>query len=94
MCALLIVVIYGAIGRFGTTFVQPFIMSTARWSLSSEKLTGSGNELRAPNGWISWHKRLGRFVDQRTFYHNEGLAITQDAANASAASCSMASSDC
>tara|TARA_B100000676_G_scaffold261025_1_gene271125 strand:+ start:9390 stop:10943 length:1554 start_codon:yes stop_codon:yes gene_type:complete len=82
---LLLVMIYGAIGRFGTTFVQPFIMSTALRSLSAEKLNagaGTVNFVRQTGGSLGTNAWVV-FVDQRTFYHNEGLAMTQDASNAS-----------
>ncbi|MEC8172225.1 MAG: hypothetical protein VX090_02490, partial [Pseudomonadota bacterium] len=69
----------------GTTFVQPFIMSTALRSLSSEKLNagaGTVNFVRQTGGSLGTNAWVV-FVDQRTFYHNEGLAMTQDASNAS-----------
>jgi hypothetical protein len=77
--------IYGAIGRFGTTFVQPFLMTTALRSLQPEKLNagaGTANFIRQTGGSLGTNAWVV-FVDQRTFYHSESFAFTQDPANAS-----------
>jgi DHA2 family multidrug resistance protein len=82
---LVIVMIYGAIGRFGTTFVQPFIMNTALRSLPPERLNdgaGTVNFVRQTGGSLGTNAWVV-FVDQRTFYHNESLTMTQDASNSS-----------
>ena len=80
---LLIVMIYGAIG------VWDHVRATVHHEhgfailvVGEIECRRRHRELRTPNGWISWHNHLGVFVDQRTFY-NEGLAMTQDASNAS-----------
>ena len=82
---LYIVMIYGAIGRFGTTFVQPFLMNTALRSLPQEKLnsgTGTVNFIRQTGGSLGTNAWVV-FVDQRTFYHSEGFAFTQNPSNSS-----------
>jgi len=80
----ILIIIFGAIGRFGTTFVQPFIMNTALRSLPPEKLNagaGTVNFVRQTGGSLGTNAWVV-FVDQRTFYHNEALAATQDPGNA------------
>ena len=82
---LVIVMIYGAIGRFGTTFVQPFLMNTALRALPSEKLNagaGTVNFIRQTGGSLGTNAWVV-FVDHRTFYHSDGFAMTQNASNAS-----------
>lgn len=81
----LLVILFGAIGRFGTTFVQPFIMTTALKSLPPEKLNagaGTVNFVRQTGGGLGTNAWVV-FVDQRTYYHNDALAVTQDPSNAS-----------
>ena len=80
----LLVIFFGAIGRFGTTFVQPFIMNTALGSLPPEKLNGGAgtvNFVRQTGGALGTNAWVV-FVDQRTYYHNDALAATQNPANA------------
>ena len=75
----LLVIFFGAIGRFGTTFVQPFIMNTALRSLPPEKLNagaGTVNFVRQTGGALGTNAWVV-FVDQRTFYHNDALTATQ-----------------
>ncbi|MDD9924214.1 MAG: MFS transporter, partial [Rhodospirillaceae bacterium] len=82
--SLFVVMVYGAIGRFGTTFVQPFLMNTALRTLPSTKLNagaGTVNFVRQTGGSLGTNAWVV-FVDQRTFYHSDGFAVTQDASNA------------
>lgn len=81
---LYVVMFYGAIGRFGTTFVQPFLMNTALRSLEREKLNagaGTVNFVRQTGGSLGTNAWVV-FVDQRTFFHSDGFAATQDSSNA------------
>jgi predicted MFS family arabinose efflux permease len=82
---LYIIMIYGAVGRFGTTFVQPFLMNTALRALPPEKLNagaGTVNFIRQTGGSLGTNAWVV-FVDQRTFYHSESFTLTQDSSNAS-----------
>jgi len=82
--SLFVVMVYGAIGRFGTTFVQPFLMNTALRTLPSAKLNagaGTVNFVRQTSGSLGTNAWVV-FVDQRTFYHSDGFAVAQDASNA------------
>ncbi|MGY8937675.1 MAG: DHA2 family efflux MFS transporter permease subunit [Alphaproteobacteria bacterium] len=82
---LYIVMIYGAIGRFGSTFVQPFLMNTALRSVPPEKLNagaGTVNFIRQTGGSLGTNAWVV-FVDQRTFYHSEGFTLTQNPSNSS-----------
>ncbi|PPR56228.1 MAG: hypothetical protein CFH10_02349, partial [Alphaproteobacteria bacterium MarineAlpha4_Bin2] len=79
----LLVIIFGAIGRFGTTFVQPFIMNTALRSLPPERLNagaGTVNFVRQTGGALGTNAWVV-FVDQRTYYHNDALVATQTPGN-------------
>ena len=81
--SLFIVMFYGAIGRFGTTFVQPFLINTALRSLERDKLNagaGTVNFVRQTGGSLGTNAWVV-FVDQRTLYHSDGFAVTQDPSN-------------
>lgn len=83
--SLYIVMIYGAIGRFGTTFVQPFLMNTALRSLDRERLNagaGTVNFVRQTGGSLGTNAWVV-FVDQRAIHHSEAFTATQTPSNES-----------
>ena len=80
----LAIVLFGAVGRLGSTFVQPFLMNTALGALPSEKLNagaGAVNFIRQGGGSLGTNAWVV-YVDTQTFHHSHALTATQDPSNA------------